>query len=308
MRRLVVTYALIVGALFSVWQASAQLSVTGVGGGFGGAAAPPPYIGPGDQITGAYVYFTLRAYSSATMGNKLVNACNSTGGTDVACADLFSSASTGALVPATIGGITCPGANCTVKTAYDVSGGTNCNGHACDVTQATIATRPLLVANCINSLPCMTGSGSQYLCSANIYFPSTSQPFSSTAVSYRTSGSGIFGTIIGESAGYPDMMNWTGDAQPSLYDGNVVTGSATDNQFHSLQGIWNTASSAIYVDGSSSATGALAGTNIQGTDICLFNGIGVLTGKIVEAGLISTLSGGQITALTNNQTTYWGPF
>jgi hypothetical protein len=70
------------------------------------------------------------AWTSASRGNKLYNICNSTGGTDVGCADIFSSATTGLTVPATVGGITCPAASvtvCTVKTWYDGTG----NGFDC---------------------------------------------------------------------------------------------------------------------------------------------------------------------------------
>jgi hypothetical protein len=79
------------------------------------------YKGP-DDVTTWQAFWSLRAYSAATRGTKLANVCNSTGGVDVGCADMLSDAVTGNLVSATISGITCPGANCTVKTLYDQVG------------------------------------------------------------------------------------------------------------------------------------------------------------------------------------------
>src|SRR3974390_3161095 len=60
MRWLLIFFAL----LFSV-PAQAQLTATGVGGGFGPAAGGGPYVGPGDIVSGATVWYGLRGYSAA---------------------------------------------------------------------------------------------------------------------------------------------------------------------------------------------------------------------------------------------------
>src|SRR6202042_1672288 len=115
------------------------------------APRAPSYLGPGDIKSNWYFYYGTRAYSFATLGNKLVNLCNSTGGTDVLCADASSSVSTGDLViPGSLTSF-CPGANCTIKTYYDISGNANCSSAACDATQLTIASRAILTASVIGS-------------------------------------------------------------------------------------------------------------------------------------------------------------
>ena len=39
-------------------------------------AAAAGYTGPGDIVSGAKVWYGLRAYNAADRGNKLVNVCN----------------------------------------------------------------------------------------------------------------------------------------------------------------------------------------------------------------------------------------
>ena len=126
--------------------AHAQLSQTHAGGAAGAARSTPAFVGAGDIRSFAVWWSNSRAYSLATRGNPLINVCNSTGGADVGCADMVTDATTGVLTPATISGISCPGANCTVKTYYDQTGG----GNSC--TQATVANRNALTASRFGSI------------------------------------------------------------------------------------------------------------------------------------------------------------
>ena len=154
-----------------------------------------PYTGPGDVASGFVTFWSnSRAYSSAKRGSAIINVCNSTGGTDVGCADMVTSATTGILVPATISGISCPGANCTVKTYYDQVGSNNC-------TQATIANRLTLTASQFGSIPGGSGGGGTtstivYNCTAI----AQATPWSMYSVSFQPSGgTAVFETNLQEN-------------------------------------------------------------------------------------------------------------
>jgi hypothetical protein len=119
------------------------------------AAACGGFTGAGDIYGVWKAYYGARSYSAATCGNALFDVCNSTGGVDVGCGTLHSSASTGALVPATIGGITCPTSTsvCTITKAYDLTAGGNCAGSCDQIGSAgTIANRPVLTTTCSSPL------------------------------------------------------------------------------------------------------------------------------------------------------------
>src|SRR6266508_5790881 len=95
-------------ALWSMPAYCGQMSLLGAGK----VTVASGFTGPLDVISANVIAcYSLRACSAALRGNAAVNACNSTGGIDVGCGDLFTNATTGQLVAGTIGGITCPGAN-----------------------------------------------------------------------------------------------------------------------------------------------------------------------------------------------------
>ena len=152
-------------------------------------------VGPGDLITFTKFWSNTRAYSVATRGQALVNVCNSTGGTDVLCADLSTSLTTGLVVPATISGITCPGnVNCTIRTFYNqVSPGTS------DTTQATISLRNTFNTTAPSGVPCSTGNAGP----TSIYSTAAiaiSPPFSMYSVSFWATGAtGNFNAVTQEN-------------------------------------------------------------------------------------------------------------
>lgn len=166
-------------------------------GGFPPVSGDVSYTGPGDIETFT-AFYGIMAYSSATRGNALLIVCNSTGGTDIGCADMYSSTTNGALVPTTIAGITCPGANCTVKTAYDLTG----NGN--NTTQSTIANRPILSASGgPGGRPGIFCAPNQVLTISPI--PTLTQPFSMSGVAVRTGNTTAFGTIINSGGNGPEL-------------------------------------------------------------------------------------------------------
>ena len=269
----------------------------------------PAYSGPGDLgIASVYRWGGLRAYSAATRGTAAVNVCNSTGGTDVGCGDLSTDATTGQLVAATISGITCPGANCTVKTLYDQTG----NGH--DWTQATVANRPTLDANVIGSLPGMhfvPGATCNRLMST--VAGTTNQPYSYSVVAERT------GTFTAYNAIYTNFDSANGSVTYFLNSTNAVTMYAgafqnaagiADSAPHALQFVFNGASSSIYADGTSTSTNPGGGYENNtasigdGPDVCS-NSV-ALTGYIFEAGEWHADITAKESALNSNQHTFWG--
>src|SRR5216683_1726730 len=220
-----------------------------------------PFTGAGDVVGGAAAWWGLQSYNATTRGTKAVNACNSTGGVDVGCADLLTNSSTGLLVAATVSGITCPGANCTVKIAYDQSGANNCSGSPCDASQATVANRPTLAASCIGSLPCMQCNGtSQILASAAFYGIS-----SANVATGFSNGSGVT-FMIGSS-----LANGT---------------EASEGSPHAIQSVFAGASSVSAVDGTSTTVNAGVASIASAHNICnSVSGGWFLPGSIAEVGV-----------------------
>jgi hypothetical protein len=110
-----------------------------------GCTSASTYIGPGDKQAYA-IWAGVRAYSHATCGKPALNVCDSTGGSDVSCADLVTDTTTGLIVAKAMpppSSITCGAVhnpNCTVKIIYDQTGNNACGG-PCNATQNTVANR-----------------------------------------------------------------------------------------------------------------------------------------------------------------------
>jgi hypothetical protein len=266
-------------------------------GGFPPISGDVSYTGPGDIETFT-AFYGIMAYSSATRGHALLIVCNSTGGTDIRCADMYSSTLNGALVPATIAGIACPGANCTVKTAYDLTG----NGN--HTTQGTIADRPTLSASGgPGGSPAIYCKPNQVLTVPAI--PTLTQPFSMSGVAVRTGNTTAFGTIINSGGNGPELPFGSSANSLGEYAGSVLSAAAKDGTWHAIQGLFNSASSSIYIDGSS--TSGNAGSSNAKTTINLCDGTrGHLDGGFVEAGLASGNQSSLFSALNSNQHSRYG--
>lgn len=290
-------------ALFvSALAATAQLSSTGAGKKASPAAA---YSGPGDIVSSASLWVGMRAYSTADRGNKLLNVCNVS---DVACGDLSSDATTGALVIGTIGGSSCSIITCTIKTMYDRSG----NGR--DLTQATIANRPTLTVSCINSLPCavFVAASDQFVSGASF---TQAQPTTNNAVAIRTGNTSAFNAIIGRMTAVgnsPTTFFGNTSNQIAGFAGTVCNATpASENNWHSLTNVLNGASSVININNATISTvncntaGWSANTPTVGSAAASPNQS--LEGKIVEAGIWPVaFNSTQQTNMCHNQYTYWG--
>jgi len=275
------------------------------------SSATVTFTGPGDIITSnAVAWWGLRAYSTATRGNKLANVCDAG---DAHCVDMLSDATTGnAVIPSS--NPNCTTSSCTVKTLYDLTGQTNCDpgggGFSCDVTQATIANRPTLTVNCVGSThPCLTWSGSgQQLESIHIALTQT-QPFSVVVIAKRTSFTSVENDIIGQPSGFPWRIAFNATANTVMFNGGGAdaTGSASDGAAHAIQTLFNGTSSVIAIDGSSSSVST--GTNsINGGLDFLIGGVSqpAINTVSVEFGIFGGDKSANFSALNSNQHAYWG--
>jgi hypothetical protein len=286
--------------LFTLPLMGAGCASSACGGGGG-------YIGPGNVIASAKTWYGLRAYSSATRGNALVNACNSTGGTDVGCGDLFSDATTGALVAATIGGITCPGANCTIKTWYDQTAGGNCTG-SCNLTQATVINRPSLVASCIGSLPCarFVAGNSDAMATAGIF--AQAQPLTVSTVAFAPSA--VAGILWANTGSFNIQATaWASTTTLRQYAGTIADNAIANNTSFIFASVFDDAGSGSnqYIDAVSHA--ASVGTNGFTGATLLIGGVGLSpsTLDVFETGLWgSNIGSSSVTNLCHNQFVYWG--
>lgn len=298
-RFLVALFCLLPIAAYAGWQSRDSNYNVSIGG-----SPPPSYTGPGDIVSGWQLWVGLRAYSAGSAGSPSVNVCNPT---DAACSDLSTDAATGALVITPIGGHDCSANDCTIKIWYDQSGAGSCGG-PCDMTQAIIVSRPLLITNCIGALPCARFAGGQL--NANVAGLSQAQPLSISYAANRTGATSARGAVLASATGGQPNAGFEPSANlVYIYaGGSIPTQAAADGSFHAVQNIFNGASSSINVDGSS--TGAVSpGTTGISTGIFLgndgFNSF--LTGDALEAGLANgSFSGGDQSAINSNQRTFWG--
>ncbi len=270
---------------------------------FPGNPPQASYTGPGDITAGAVAWYGLRAYSRATRGTRAANVCIPA---DAACADLSTDATTGDLVITTIGGSSCASVTCTVKILYDQTVGGACTGGSCDaVASGTISQRAVLTTSCVGSLPCMTWTASSLQMNSALSADTVNQPHTWSAIGKRTGSFTTFAPLVGiisalSSLGFKDSADTA-----YVSAGAALTGTATDNTIHALQGMLNGASSKLMVDGSTT-TGA-GGSNVVGTNLCFGQCAAIpLTGISFEGGLWAGDQSANFTAMNSNQHTYWG--
>lgn len=295
--------ALLLGLLLCAAPASAQLPMTHAGPGApstGGFICPNTWCGVGDIKGGATDFWGFRAYSFATGGNKAVNVCNVS---DVVCADLSTSASTGQLVITTIGGSNCAIVTCTVKTLY---GQANSN----DATQATIAQRPVFVTSCQNSLPCMscTAGSVSNLVIAGI--TTVSQPLTYSVVVEQTAGAGARAAWVGTgSSGNAEAGFDPTAGKGYMYaNGAVPTANLTTGAWHAVQTVFDTSGtgSKFYADGVSTSLNPGTQGLTNTLQIC-DSANGALSGNVAELTMWSSANSATDNSRINSQQhTWWG--
>lgn len=297
-------------ALFGLlWACSANAQVIGCGNAGGNvgnyqlvqssgcsSGGGASFAGSGDTLSGAYVYWSCARAYSAAYASSPGNACDIIRASDSATCTIkfaatgFADVSTAYCTGTGMQSVTafCNATTCKVTKAYDQSGATHCTT-ACDVTQATDASRPVLsLSGGPNSnTVCMTFSGSQLIQSPNIT-AILSQPVSASAVSERTGTFTTFGDVIGTFSNNIQPILYNNAAnQGGIYAGTIGSGQAvamSDSAYHALNVVANGASSIVVVDGSAT-TGLNPGSaGMPSNDsFQLGNGNNPLTGSICEA-------------------------
>lgn len=236
-----------------------------------GSAASPAYTGFGDVVTSNVdVYVGLMAYTAATRGTAVANVCFESGGADVACADMDSSATTGEMVLTSISGNTCNttagSENCTAKTLY------NSGSHNGNLTQATVANRPVIRLDTATNRYCMFfNSSSQILTSVSS--GQATQPWTAVLAADRlTNTSGQAQAKVGADNFPSSSIGFTGASgtnTPYVSGGTSLSASAGSlNQWYALIGVGNGASSFIVANSASAVsgnagTGQFGGTSSQ---------------------------------------------
>lgn len=283
--------------------ANAQLTATGVGGGFGPAAGGT-YTGPGDIIAFSS-YWGLRAYSNATIGNNVIRLRESGGNTE----QDFVSIAGGGLDLAAIA--TFKGANnLFVVTWYDQVGSNN-------VTQSTTGLQPAFTLSGLGSLPIVafTRSSNTRLVRANAA-ATISQPATFYSVVRNTdSTGGFYGSTwlgVGNSNATMGTGFNTGNAFVLEHEAiNNIQVSNSLNNWHTVQALFNGASSAIVSNAGTPATGTLSTTAPVSTSFSLNigaynNGGSAFLGEMMEIGVIAANASSNASALHTNASTFYG--
>jgi hypothetical protein len=315
-------------SLLAAGTAHADLLDMGVTASAGGAV----YSGPGDVVSGALVWYGLRAYNRAyaTALGKIAQVCLPSGG---GCFDVASTASGNFNLAGVAGLSTCNNTTvlCTVQTLYDQSGANACGGGVpCDVTNSTHADQPILVlpGGCTPTTGtfdaskfCLsTGSGAsspRVLVATADLTSGSPQPFTVSVVydnPTRDSDETIFGS---NNYGWPVIaVGYSGPGIVAISAGvsPATVAGVAEGTYHAVQTVFNNATSDIYVDGTSHAplniaTGSAMTTNrILVLNVASPGTIG-FTGLSVEFGLWPssvTWTTTQSGAMNSNQHAYWG--
>lgn len=269
---------------FGFWQSRLQVSVGTVTG----------YQGPGDVFASAFAWYSCaRGYTASYAASGTGSACDVVDTATGLVTCTYHIKTSGFVDPTECNGVgqSCATA-CKVKKAYDQSGNTH------DASQATLANMPTLTFSSTptGTLPAMTFNGtSQQLLTGNV---TQAQPITMSAVLDRTTVQA--GGVIGASSmalGSPAGANLA-----QVNAGSGLTAAAADNAWHSVQGLLNTATSAINIDGSETTGGVGTGT-ISAQPIILGRPLFIFfAGNVAEAGIWgSTSNSTNRNALSANQ-------
>jgi hypothetical protein len=258
-----------------------------------------PFVGPGDVVSGATGWWGLRGYSAAysTGSNPGVDLVDQAGANPITINILAN----GKLDVASISTWVAAHTVTTIKVTklYDQTG----SGH--HLTQATLATMPVLTLSALGSLPGLTFNGNE-MENAAFTMPNV---LSMSFVAKRTGNfSGINAVLTAQ--GNPIFGFWN---SANTIAGNpssaTITVAATDSAFHAAQATDDGATFTVYVDGANSSAATTSVTGGTGTFIG-DRGVGgglALTGVWMEAGAWpSVFSAGNASSMNSNQHTYWG--
>lgn len=304
MKRLAAALALVL-ALCAPGRA--QLMSTGIGQGDAGGAVAVcgGYVGPGDVATGASIGASLRAWTAATCGNRFANVCVS--GT---CADMLTSATTGAIVAQTINGTACPAAStsaCVVNKWYDQTASGACTG-SCDFVQTGTEQRGILTTTCISPLTvCVlfpTSTSTFLQVAGNI---TLSAPFSVMAVDTITFSGSSSPAYVGFNNN--GLLGHSTAANETAYTCDAVAISlptTSDGTWYSQIVQCAASTYNLYIDGAPQSALAWTATS---TPYQVYIGGIFASGPViyeVEVGIWKSDITASASALSANQRAYWG--
>ena len=283
--------------IFCIAHGNAQVPMTGAG--LPKPAGAAGYTGPGDCsgcLTTYSVWYGLSAFSAATAGTKAAHVCNASS----VCADI-NTLTNGKFDVATAqaGTTNCGGAGgqCTITTMYDKSG----NGNDCAVSNTVN-----LTFNALGSFPSLNfGTGSKGFCQTGSNVNATT-PSTMVEVFSFTSGDSFSTPLFVEVFGPGFGIN-NGATAIGIIDstGNIVIGAtASTNTFYAVGGVWNTTTSALYLNGVST-TGTTAAS--PSNEPARF-GDGSWSGQAFEAGIQAGVAANstQEAAYSANRRAFYG--
>jgi hypothetical protein len=266
---------------------------------------------------GTYVSATGALSLTTTLGANLssgnIFALSSLTGTgSVSGLQLLLTATTGttgttvnATAPTGLGTVVITGGTisvCTIKIVYDQT------GNSCNLTQATITTRPILTINAIGSLPGMqfsTANSTNLLGTCNLI---QAQPLSASLVVNQSGALPGNGFVLSDNNAGAGIFFPTAAGNIALFSGSISASvSVAQGVFHAIQAVFNGSSSTLMVNGVTTSS-LNPGTGGLNTEVSLggyatfpFNGL-----ELEEIYYPGSISGTNQTALNNNQRAYWG--
>lgn len=247
MKRIAVLFSLLLALLAPV-PASAQMTMSGVGGGFG-AAAGGAFSGPCDAVAGATVFYGFVSCSAAyaTAHSAAADVCDMATCTTVVTINFLS---TGYWDAATAAASAACTTACVVKQFYDSSG----NAHTIPANSGQYGQ---VVFNVLGSCSGLTHTAT-YTTGPDYRVAITSVPTPYSFVGLTTRHSTAVTTqqyIIGSSSGGGAGLGFAGAANTAqVYASSTLSlSSVSDATFHAMVAInLGTASSTLNVDGTAS--------------------------------------------------------
>jgi hypothetical protein len=271
------------------WQSIQQVAVSAGGGG---------YVGPGDITSGASHWYGLRAYNAAYAApgtNPALNITDQSGGNALTVNIL----ATGALDVGSVSSWLAAHPTITsilVTQIYDQVGTNHLS--------ITLGNAPALVLSGLGSKPVLHSTGE--IRGATVL--AISDPYTISTVARRTSGTNL-GQILGvENA---NGIFFDGSGTLAMFDGggpvDFGAGAVTENTFHTIQGVFNGASSIGQFD--ATITNPLSATTGGGgltSFPCVGNSSFIPIMDWVEGGIWASDQHANFNSINSNAHAFWG--
>src|SRR5262245_42733395 len=154
----------------------------------------------------------------------------------------------------------------------DVSAWGDMTANGNHLSQGTGANQPALVTGVVNGKPVIrfTLANNDFLRRASFVGGTETQPYTQVMIAARTSGSAVQWAVSAGNTSFRSL-GYDSDNTAQMFAGGIFdTASVINTSFHSLIGIFNGASSQIFLDNSSIGTGDAGGGELVG--LCIGNG------------------------------------